>query len=119
MKFATIVLASGLVFGLSAHAQQAKRPVYLIADLNVTDAKGYADYAAKAGKTVADFHGRLLARGKPEAKEGNAPGGLTVVVAFDSMEEFQKWWESPEYRALVPERQKSATGNLYVVESLQ
>ncbi len=119
MKFAPIVLASGLVFALSAHAQQAKKPVYLIADLNITDAKTYADYGAKAAKTVADFHGRILARGKPEAKEGSAPGGVTVVVTFDSKEEFEKWWGSPEYRALVPERQKSATGNIYVVEGSQ
>jgi uncharacterized protein (DUF1330 family) len=65
---------------------------------------------------VAKFHGRILARAKPEAKEGKAPEGIIVLWTFDNPEDAQN---SPEYRALIPERQKSAAGNIYLVEGLR
>jgi uncharacterized protein (DUF1330 family) len=38
------------------------------------------------------------------------------MIAFDSMEQAQAWYDSPAYRAIRPIRHKSATSRVYIVE---
>jgi uncharacterized protein (DUF1330 family) len=39
-----------------------------------------------------------------------------IIVEFDSMDRFQAWWSSPEYRAIAPLREKATKTNAIVVE---
>jgi hypothetical protein len=47
-------------------------------------------------------------RDKAEAKEGDPPQGTYFIVAFDSLADAKKWYSTPPYKDLIPERQKAA-----------
>jgi uncharacterized protein (DUF1330 family) len=108
-----LALTAGVVIGASGsavlYAQQSKAPpAYYIANIDVTDAAAYQQYAAKVPPTMAPFNGRFLARGgKVQVFEGDAPKRF-VIVAFNSMEDANKWRSSEALAKLRPERDKSA-----------
>jgi uncharacterized protein (DUF1330 family) len=107
------------VGGISAlHAQATKKPAYIIADVDITDQAGYQAYGAKVPPTLKAYNGRIIVRGKPSPKEGATPQGIIVMLEFDSLAEAEKWWASPEYSALIPDRQKAAKAQIYIVEGL-
>jgi uncharacterized protein (DUF1330 family) len=116
MLVAGFALGAAVVTGL--HAQAAKKPAFVIAEVQVTDPAAFKAYAARVPATLKPHNGRVIVRGKPIAKEGEAPKGDLVVVAFDSLADAQKWYSTPPYRDLIPERQKAATSRVYIVEGL-
>src|SRR5260221_13304167 len=93
-----------------------KRPAYVIAEVEVTDPAGFEDYVAKAIPTLAGYNARLLTRSKPRSKEGTAPVGEIVIVAFDSLAEAEEWYHSTAYAAAIPLRQHSANTRLSIFE---
>jgi uncharacterized protein (DUF1330 family) len=118
----TITLLAGLAAGAGAisvlQAQGTKKPAYIIADVDVTDPAAYQAYAAKVPDTLKPYNGRIIVRGKPSSKEGAAPQGLIVMLEFDSLADAEKWYGTPPYSALIPERQKAAKAQIYIVEGL-
>ena len=121
MKLATILLL-GTAIGASAltalRAQSAQKAAYVIADTDISDKDAYRAYAAKVPDTLKPYNGRIIVRGAPISKEGAAPQGIIVMLVFDSLDNAQKWYASPAYSALIPERQKSAKANIFMVEAL-
>ena len=93
-----------------------KRPAYVIAEVEVTDAAVFQEYVSKAVPTLAAVNGRILARSKPHAKEGAIPAGDVVIVAFDSLEDAQRWYANSPYSDTIPIRQRSANTRLFIVE---
>lgn len=91
-------------------------PAYVIAEVEVTDPALFADYAAKAGPTLAAHNGRLLVGGKATAKEGMIPVGNIVMIEFPSLAAAEAWYSSPDYAAIIPMRQRSANSRLMIVE---
>ena len=63
-----------------------KRPAYVVAEVEITDAAVFQEYVSKAVPTLAPANGRIIARNKPHSKEGTAPVGEIVIVAFESLE---------------------------------
>ena len=41
-----------------------------------------------------------------------------VIVAFDSVADAEKWYCTPPYKDLIPERQKAAKSNVFIVGGL-
>jgi uncharacterized protein (DUF1330 family) len=100
-------------------AQSVKKPAYIVADVAVTDMPAFQAYAAKVPETLKPYNARVIVRARPDAKEGAAPQGNIVVLAFDSLADAEKWYSTPPYSELIPLRQKSATTQqLYIVEGL-
>lgn len=89
-----------------------KRPAYVIAEVEITDPEGFADYVAKAIPTLAGTSARLLTR----SKEGTAPIGDIVIVAFDSPDEAERWYDGAAYGEAIPMRQRAANTRLFIVE---
>jgi len=117
-----VTLLVGAVFGatgtqmLNAQTPQPA-PAYYIADHEVHDAQTFGTYGARVPATLAPFGGRFLARGgKVATFQGEAPKGRIVVIAFDSLERAQAWYDSPAYQEIKPIRLKSATSRVFVVE---
>lgn len=121
-KIAAAMLA-GIILGAGAataiRAQQAKTPrAYVIAEEAVTDAAAFQTYAEKVPATLAPFGGSYLVRGgKVLGVEGEAPKRF-VVIAFDSLEKAQSWWNSPAYDALKPIRRKASSGRVFIAEGV-
>jgi len=76
-------------------------PVYVIAEVDVTDAEGLArEFSAKNQPVVRAAGGRyLVAGGKTLALEGEPPKRVVVHV-WDSMDEVKAWWDSAPSREL-------------------
>ncbi|MGE5271452.1 MAG: DUF1330 domain-containing protein [Thiohalocapsa sp.] len=108
---------AGAIQGL--HAQGQKKPAYVIAEVQVTDAGTFQQYASKVPETLQPYHGRYIVRAAtPEAIEGDSPKGRVAVLAFDSLDDAKKWHDSPAYAAIVPIRHRSATTRAYFVEGV-
>jgi uncharacterized protein (DUF1330 family) len=120
-KLALAILA-GTAFGASAiqsiHAQ-AKPPVYVINEIDVTDPAGFKTYADRQGDLIASFGGHFLARGgKTETISGAAPHQRTTIYVVDSMEKVQAWRDAPQQKELAALRDKSSSFRSFAVEGL-
>jgi len=122
-KLALAVLAGvtiGIVGAGAIHAQQVKAPAaYVIAEVEITDPTALQKYGEKAPGTLAAFNGHyLVAGGKVQTLEGEAPKGYIVVIGFDSVEKARGWYDSPAYDAIKPIRQRATKSRLLLAEGV-
>ena len=90
---------------------------YVIAEITVTDAEAYKQYAGAVGPVVAKFAGRYLVRGgQSVAAEGDPPAGRIVVIEFESLAAARAFEDSPDYQAVAPLRRKAASSRIFLVE---
>lgn len=97
----SIVLGAGIgaVAVQSLHAQ-AKPPVYLISEIEISNLDAYVkDYAPLAQKSIKDAGGHFIAVGPGQAVEGDAPKTRITVIMWDSAEKMQAWRSSPDYKS--------------------
>lgn len=89
---------------------------YLVAEIEVTDPQTYQRYSAMVPPTFVGFNARFIVRGgTTEALEGQPPKRI-VVIAFDSLDEARRWYNSPAYQEAKALRQRASKGRLYLVE---
>jgi len=118
----TMALVVGAAFGaLGARVLMAQKPPtgYYIAEVfDVTNQVDFNTYVAGVPATIAKYGGRYLVRGgKTQSLEGEPPNRIAVVT-FDSAEAARKWYDSPEYSAIKPIRQRSAKARGFIVEGV-
>jgi uncharacterized protein (DUF1330 family) len=94
-------------------------PAYLVAEMEVSDPETYVRYRAQVPEVIAAHGGRFLVRGGPaEAKEGTPPAGRVVVIEFPDMAAAHRFYDSPEYQAILPLRLRASQGRLYLVQGV-
>lgn len=99
-------------------AQKSPSGYYMAEVFEVTNQDDFNKYGAGVPKTVEKYGGHFLVRGgKTESLEGEQPKRI-VVIAFDSAADAKKWYNSPEYSAIRPIRQRSAKSRAFVVEGV-
>jgi len=125
MKTQTAVLVSmlfGFVSGaivIQSLSAQMKAPVYLIAENQVTDPEGYKkEYLPLAQAALKAHGGRYLAAGKATAFAGEPPKSRVVILVWDSMEQLEGWFNSPEYRAARKIGEKYAVYRNYAIPGM-
>ena len=63
------------------------------------------------------YGGRFIVRGgAAETLEGEGPPGRLVVLEFPDMAAARRFYESPEYQAIIGIRQQAATSRVVLVE---
>jgi len=104
---------------VSAFAQPRPTPTYLVAEYDVIDSAGMSAWGTKA-RALAETHGGqfLATRSKITPVIGDPPKNATIV-RFESMDKAQGYLNSTEYKALIPERDKSAKFRTYLVEGAE
>ena len=120
-------LLAGTMIGAAAvtglHAQ-AKPPVYLITEIDVTNPEAYGkEFAPAAQKTVQAAGARFAVIGgtagvgaKPiTAMAGTPPKRITIQV-WDSMDKLNAWYNSADYQAALKIGEKYATFRRFAVE---
>jgi len=116
-----VALLAGIAVGsLGTQMLKAQKspPAYFIAEVDVNNPDEFKTYAAGVPATMAKYGGHYLVRGgKAEAVEGDAPKRI-IVSEFKSLADAKKWYDSPEYSAIRPIRQRSAKSRLIVVEGV-
>ena len=92
--------------------------MYLLHEL--TDPELMSKYRDKVRGTVEQYGGQYLASdGHVEVIEGEWSPLRTVLIAFKTREDLDRWWNSPEYQAILPFRLKAAKGAAVVVHGLE
>ena len=90
---------------------------YMIFDVVITDFAGFREYAHGAGPTIAQYGGRFVGGpGTPETLEGDWSPQSIVILEFASVEQARAWWNSPEYGAIKPIRERTATSKVLLVQ---
>ena len=118
----TLVVAAGLGIAATAihglHAQ-SKAPVYAVVDIGeIADPEGYKAISQVANADMPNAGGRYLARtDKIIAVDGTAPKRFSII-AFDSLEKAQAWYNSPEMNKISEIRKKTIKARVFFVEGL-
>lgn len=89
---------------------------YFIARVTVTDPERYARYAAAATKAIAQYGGKPLVRGGAMTVMEGEGRPRNVVIEFESVEQAQRYYHSPEYQAAKAEREGAAEADMVIVE---
>jgi uncharacterized protein (DUF1330 family) len=120
-RVALALFAGAGLGSLGTQILKAQKPpvAYYIAEVaDVSNPADFNTYAAGVPATVEKYGGHYLVRGgKTEAIEG-APPNRIIVTAFPSMDDARKWYNSPEYSAIRPIRQRSAKTRGFIAEGL-
>ena len=92
-------------------------PVYLIIDIAIIDPDVFGEFVAGVSAVVEKYGGRYLARSSEvSTMVGDWRPERIVLIEFESIEQVQDFFASPEYLALVPLREQSATSRAIIVE---
>jgi uncharacterized protein (DUF1330 family) len=92
---------------------------YVLANVEVTDAAGFAPYREAVPATIAKYGGRYLARGGTALLiEGTPVPKRVVLLEFPDLEAARAWLDSPEYKPLAELRQRTAKTDIWVIEGL-
>ena len=92
-------------------------PAYLFALSKIKDQAKLQEYAASAGPTLGAHGGKPLVRGGISgALVGGFDGDIALVVEFPDAAAIRKWYESPEYQALIPTRDQGIDPTFLIVE---
>ena len=115
------VIGAAAISGLHA---QAKPPLYLITEIDVTNPEAYGkEFAPLAQATIKAAGAKFLLIGgaagagaKPvNAIAGAAPKRVTVQV-WESLEAMNKWYNGADYQAALKIGEKYASFRRYAVE---
>lgn len=93
-------------------------PVYLIADVTVTDDAWVPDYAARVHDIAAKHGGRYLSRsGNIETIEG-APLNSTLIalIQFPSRDAVHAFASDPDYAPFAAARKAGSVSNFHVID---
>ena len=93
-------------------------PGYIIGQIKeFTNADGFGAYQGAAGATVGQYGGKLVLNStKINSGDGDwNPAGM-VVIEFESVEQAKKWYNSPEYQAVIGQRFESADSALIIID---
>jgi uncharacterized protein (DUF1330 family) len=59
-----------------------------------------------------------VARALPEVREGSAPDGVVEIIAFDTPQTANSWYNAADTVKLLALRQKSATARVYLLNGV-
>lgn len=92
---------------------------YIVAQLEVTDAKMFERYRDAVSPLVDRFGGRYRIRGgETEVLEGQWSAQRLVVIEFQSREAARLFYDSPEYQQILPLRTEASEGTVAIVEGV-
>ena len=85
--------------------------VYFVVNSTIDDPALLDDYVQSAGATIGLVPIKVLAADvETKPVEGEAAGCRTVILEFDSEDDFRRWYDSPEYQAIIGKRHAATTG---------
>ena len=93
--------------------------VYLVVNSTIDNPELLDEYVQSAGPTLGLVPLKLLAVDtETKSIEGEPPGPRTVILEFESEDDFRTWYDSPEYQAIIGKRLAATTGFAVLVKSL-
>ena len=90
---------------------------YLTATIKVKDLESFEEYAGKAVPVIAEHGGETIAMGGvAKLLAGQADHDYEAVIQFPNTAAVEAFYESDEYQALIPLRDKGADVVFKVIE---
>ena len=81
---------------------------YFVVSVDVHKPERFADYQKGIIKTIKPFGGWVVAAGPAERLEGDEPcKSHNVIIRFPTTSHCKGWWESKDYREIIPIRLES------------
>jgi uncharacterized protein (DUF1330 family) len=88
---------------------KVRMSAYIVGAITVRDEASWARYLAGVAETFRRYDGEVLLRAAgPVPLAGRVHGERVVVARFASMAGLRRWFDSPEYQALIPLRDAAA-----------
>ena len=118
-----LTLLSGVAIGAVAvqglHAQ-AKPPVYIVNELEITDQAGFKTYADAQSKLIEKHGGHYIIRGGKVVASlaGTPPSDRYTVYVFDNQDKMQAWRDDPAQKEVLATRDKVAKFRSFAVEGV-
>jgi uncharacterized protein (DUF1330 family) len=122
-RYAVAFAIGGIAVGGLAveglHAQ-AKPPVYVVNEIDITDKAGFQGYAETQSKLIEKHGGHYIIRGGKVVAtlSGTAPADRFTVYVFDSLEQMQAWRDDPAQKEGLAVRDKVGKFRSFAVEGL-
>jgi uncharacterized protein (DUF1330 family) len=110
--------------GVSVLHAQAKPPVYLVTEIDVTNPEAYGtEFAPKAQATIKASGGKFVliggaggANAKPITALVGTPPKRVAIQAWDSIDTLKAWYNGKDYQDALKIGEKYATFRRYIVE---
>ncbi len=92
-------------------------PAYIIGRVDITELNRYREYMAHSPRVVAQFGGRFAVRSSDVVTlEGPAENRRLIVLEFPTIEQARTFYDSAEYRAIVPFREGAGDAQIVLVD---
>ncbi len=91
-------------------------PGYIVANYKINDPEAFENYPPAVGPTLAQYGGRILAADRSVRPVEGSPQSVIVIVEFESVEAAQRWYDSPENRAVKGFRTSTTEGWLAIAD---
>ena len=89
---------------------------YVIVGASPKDKEKQQKYASLVPATLKLYSGELVVVGPAEQLHGSFDYVTQVILKFPSKEAALKWYNSPEYQALIPNRNEGMASQFQLVE---
>ena len=94
-------------------------PYYFIANIKIYDKSEYKKYIEKSGTIFSKYKGEYIAvDNNPAVIEGNRKYTRTVIIKFNTKNEFNEWYNSSEYKEILRYRLSAAHCDSILVKGL-
>jgi uncharacterized protein (DUF1330 family) len=94
-------------------------PVYVVAQITITDRERSQAYQAGFPEVFSKYRGELLAVDEnARVVEGEWPYTRTVLIRFPDEDEATRWYSSAEYQAIAQHRFAASRTNAVLVTGL-
>jgi uncharacterized protein (DUF1330 family) len=92
-------------------------PAYILAMIEVTDPKQYAEYTKRTPGAIAQFGGKFIVRGgHVETLEGEKEGRRVVVIEFPTKEAARGFYHCEAYKEAREIRKHAAKARFLLLE---
>jgi uncharacterized protein (DUF1330 family) len=92
---------------------------YFIAYIRIKDDREYQKYVAKAGAVFKKYNGKYrVVDDQPRILEGSWDYTRTVLIRFESIDDFNEWYNSDEYQEILKHRMRGADCDTILVKGL-
>ncbi len=90
---------------------------YFIALIRINDPIEYKKYLDKTGEVFKKYNGKyIVLDDDPIILEGTWDYTRTVIIEFGSKNDFDNWYNSPEYQEILKYRLNASTSNAVLVK---
>lgn len=83
--------------------------IYFMANIRIRDEQEYQRYVDRVDEVFKKFKGSYMAvDSMPDVVEGTWDYSRAVLIRFETKEDFEAWYTSPEYQEILQLRLRSA-----------